>query len=322
MKKLLFTLLAPSVMLTTASAGIVSKTFTGVTTYNKVEAGPITSAFPVGTPWTVTVEWDDAVPYKSLTATQASYPLTKFTVSLEGTNGTWTTSSLPNKASFSLNQYGGQHEIQFTSGWGPANHTNMVIENWQPFSINLSLEDPSGTAIPALGMAPTGIDLAAWKESEFKIYLNNDGDRGIYGSIDPSSSKDDSSSENSSYDDSSSDDDDIKVKLPGGREIEEGETVANFGRAKIGKSGRVTKFKISNTSSSPLKKIRVSLTGSAKRDFAIVQRPSAKLAAGKSMTFKARFKPRKKGTRSAAIRVSTYGDEKKNFYIPMSGKGL
>lgn len=318
MKKHLFTLLAPSLLFTSsATAELVSQTFTGLTTRNQVEDGPITAAFPVGTRWTVMVEWDTAAPYKFLSATQASYALTKFTVTLEGQSGVWTTSSLPDKASFSLGKYGATNEIQFTSGWGPENHTNMVIENGQPYSINLTLMDPTGTAISSLGTTPTTIDPAAWKDSEFKIYLNNDATRAIYGSINPDS-MDPSIYETGSGNGTN----DISVQLPGAKVLEDGSTVTNFGRTKVGKFGKVTKFTISNTGDTVMKKIKVSLSGAARRDYIIVSPAKASLAPGKSTTLMVRFKPGKKGSRKAIVRIVGYTTENKTFTIPVVGTGL
>ncbi|MEY3896276.1 MAG: hypothetical protein RLZZ214_1796 [Verrucomicrobiota bacterium] len=318
MEKHLFTLLAPALLFTSlATAEIVSQTFTGLTTRNQVEDGAITTAFPVGTRWTVMAEWDSAAPSTFLSDSQGSYPLTKFTVTLEGQNGVWTTSSLPNKASFSLGKYGGINEIQFTSGWGPENHTNAVIEDGQPYSVNLTLTDPTGTAISSLGTSPTTIDPAAWQDSEFKIYLNNDGTRAIYGSSNPDSI------DPSIYQTGSGNDaNDISVRLPGARVLEDGSTIANFGRTKVGKSGKVTKFTITNTSDTVLKKIKVALSGAARRDYIIVSPAKSSVAPGKSTTFIVRFAPGKKGPRKALIRIAGSTTENKTFTIPVAGTGL
>jgi hypothetical protein len=45
---------------TPAVSATASRTFTGVTTSNFVEAGDISTEFPVGTPWTAPVEWNAA----------------------------------------------------------------------------------------------------------------------------------------------------------------------------------------------------------------------------------------------------------------------
>lgn len=318
MKKRLFALVVPSLLFTSfATAEIVSQTFTGLTTRNQVEDGPITAAFPVGTRWTVMVEWDSAASSSFLDTAQASYPLSKFTVTLEGQNGVWTTSSLPGKASFSLGKYGGANEIQFTSGWGPENHTNAVIENGQPYSVNLTLMDPTGTAISSLGTTPTTIDPAAWKSSEFKIYLNNEANRAIYGSITP-----DAIDPRIYESGAGSDATDISVQLPGAGLLERVVTIADFGTTKVGKSGKVMKFKITNTSNTVLKKFKVALSGAAKRDYIIVGPAKTSLAPGKSTTLMVRFTPGKKGLRKALIRIAGSTTENKTFTIPVAGTGL
>ncbi|RYD45996.1 MAG: hypothetical protein EOP85_08290, partial [Verrucomicrobiaceae bacterium] len=164
-----------------AFAATVTHTFSGVTTSNWVAEGPITSEFPIGTKWTVTAQWDSASAPLFSSDTQSQYRLTKFTTTLQGKTGTWTTSSLADKASFTLNKFGSD-EIQFTSGWGPANHTNQTIGDLAPYSINVTLKDPTGKAISTLNSAPSAIDLAKWDlvNSEFKIYLSDSGLTGIY----------------------------------------------------------------------------------------------------------------------------------------------
>jgi hypothetical protein len=307
MKKQLLALLAPALAFTSLSqAAIVGQTFTGTTTFNWVEAGDLTEEFPVGTRWTLKVEWDDSAPYTDLYSNQASYALTKLTLTLEGKGGTWTTSSLPNQASFGLGNFGGQDSVQFTSGWGPADHTNQVIEDWQPYSINLSLTAPLGSAISALDQTPKDFDPGKWLGSDFKIYLNNDGNRSIVGTADPAPVIINT---------------DLTVLLANGKELKDGKSVVNLGKSKVGKSGRTSSFKITNSGNTNLKKINVSLSGVAKRDYRIIKPRKSTLAPGKSTTFKVVFKPSKKGTRKALIRISNSTDKKKTFQIPVKGIG-
>lgn len=290
---------------TSAAAATVGHTFTGVTTFNMVAAGAITTEFPVGTRWTVRVEWDAAAPYTGLYTGQATYALTKFTATLEGKSGTWTTSSLPGKASFSLNEYGGTDEIQFTSGWGPENHTNQVIENWAPYSINVTLKDPSGTAITSLGTTPTGVDLSKWSESEFKIYLDNAATSRIYGTVDPGST--DKVPE-------------IGVKL-GRKNLKDGKSTAEFQKTKLGAATKARKFTIRNTGGADLTGIRVSVFGAAKRDFKITKTAKPKLAPDGTTSFEVAFKPRKKGPRNAEIRIMSNDADEKTFNIKLKGEG-
>lgn len=289
-----------------ALAATVSHTFTGVTTNNQALSGSIATEFPVGTKWTVTVEWDSAAaPRFTPTSTQSSFPLTKFTVSLQGKTGTWTTSSLAGQPSFSLNKPG-FHEIQFTSGWGPANHTNPTIENLAPYSINVTLKDPSGKAISSLDSAPAGIDLAKWDiaSSDFKIYLSENGFMKIEGSLQaPAKAAD------------------ISIQQPATNELKDGSGSKSFSTVKIGKKGTAKTFTIKNTGGATLKNLAVALSGKHKKDFTVTALSKKSLAPGASTTFKVNFKPTAKGTRKATLQVKSNDKNESPFDIKLTGVG-
>jgi hypothetical protein len=295
-----------------AVAAIVSHTLTGVTTTNWVEAGDITAEFPVGTRWTAVVEWDTASAPLFLSATQGQYRLTKLTLTLNGTTGTWTTSSLANQAAFTLSYQGGgtQDEIQFSSGWGPADHTNQTIENWQPYSINLVLSDPTGTALPALSPAPAGINPAGWSplvaNSYLKIYLNNDGNRYILGSI---------------QSDTPAGQPEIAVQQPAGSNLTDGKSKRSFGTVKVGKKGVAKTFTIKNTGKADLTGLSVGRNGSHKSDFIVGALSKTSLAPGASATFKVTFKPKAKGTRKALLKIASNDANENPFDIPVTGLG-
>lgn len=305
--KYLYTLLTSAILgVTSATAATVGHTFTGVTVDNLFVSDAIRTEFPGGTRWTVRVEWDSAAPYTGLSTNQSGFALTKFTVTLEGKGGTWTTSSLPGKASFSLGQYEGSHEIQFTSGFGPENHTNPVIEDVAPYSINVTLTDPTGTAISSLESTPTGVDLSKWSDSEFKIYLNESGTSLINGPVDLTTVVKGP---------------EIGVKASGNKDLKDGKSTSNFGTAKEGKKGKVLKYTITNSGDASLKGIKVALAGADKGDFKITKSASSKVARGKSTTFEVTFKPRKKGKRKAEIRISSNDADEKEFNIKLKGVG-
>lgn len=307
MKNHLLSLFAPALLTaTSAYAATVGHTFTGVTTSNVVTAGDITAEFPVGTRWTVRVEWDATAPYTELYPSQSTFALTKFMVILEGQTGNWTSSSLPGKASFGVNQFGGAHELQFTSGWGPENQTNPTIEDLAPYSINVTLTDPTATAISSLETTPTGVDLAKWSEGEFKFYLNNAGTSVIYGSADLVGA------------DSTPD---VGVKQLGGKALKDGKAVSDFGKAKVGKLGTVLKYKITNASDTKLSEIMVSLTGAAKKDFKLKKPAVKSLKPGESMIFETSFQPTAKGKRKAEILIYGNGAKERAFNIGVVGKG-
>jgi len=185
-------LLVVGILCTTRlSAVIVSYTLTGVTTFNLIEAGQLNTNVPVGSAWTAVVEWDTAASTLSSTETQAQYRLTSMSFTLHGNAGDWTTGVVAGDyAPGFTNNYtfsGTRDEMQFTSGWGPASHTNQTLYEWQPYSINLVLTDLTGTAIPSLTPAPTFLDLSDWStgtsNTYMKLYLNNNANRYILGNI-------------------------------------------------------------------------------------------------------------------------------------------
>lgn len=305
MKRLLLALSASTCL--PVMAGTASYTFSGVTTSNVVDAGAITTEFPVGTKWSAQVEWDTAAAALDVFDNQSTYRLTRFTLSFKGKTGVWTTSSVVDKASFGLNMLA-QDEIQFTSGWGPTQHTNQTIANWQPYSANIVLQDPSGTVIPALTPAPKSIDFSKWDpaKSYFKIYLNNDGNRYIYGNIQSVSSANDP---------------EISIQQPAGSELADGKDKKSFGTVKLGKKSTSKVFTVKNTGGVTLKSLAVKISGSHKADFIVTAPAKTSLAPGASTTFKVAFKPSAKGTRSAALAVTSSDKNESPFDIKVTGLG-
>ncbi|RYD22980.1 MAG: choice-of-anchor D domain-containing protein [Verrucomicrobiaceae bacterium] len=303
MKTILFALAAATCLPTFAAT--VGHTFTGVTSSNVVDPGDFTTEFPVGTKWTVLVEWDSAATGEVFSDSQAKYPLTKFTLSLQGKTGTWTTSSLAEKASFSLNKFG-SHEIQFTSGGDPSHHTNQNIEGLQPFSINVTLKDPTGKAIGAFTPAPSGIDLSKWDiaASEFKMYMSNMGTPVIYGKLQaPATGAE------------------ISIQQPVGSELKDGAAKKSFGTVKLGKKSAAKTFTIKNAGGKTLKNLAVAVTGKHNKDFTITAPSKKSLAPGASTTFKVTFKPMAKGTRKAALEIKSNDKDESPFDIKVTGLG-
>lgn len=304
--------IAAACLAVSATAGTVSYTIKGVTTTNFVETGDITTEFPVGTPWTLRVEWDNAAAPLGQTATQCQYRLTQLTLTFDGASGPWTTSSLANKPSFTLNYISGglQDEIQFTSGWGPADHTNQTIENWQPYSVNLVLSDPTGTAIPALTPAPSIIDFTDWSplvaKSYLKLYLNNAGNRYIVGEI---------KSVSSTFQP------EISVQQPAGVELTDAKSPRNFGGVAVGKTSAARTFVIRNTGNGTLSGLKINKSGLHKAEFVAGPLSATTLAPGGRATFKVSFKPKAKGARSAKISIANNDANENPFDIPVSGTG-
>lgn len=291
-------------------AAIVSQTFTGKTAF----FNPVTELdanFPIGTVWEVKVEWDDTAVGEVYTENQAGYPLTKLTLTLKGKSGDWTSSSLPGKASFSLNRFG-SHEIQFTSGWGPENHTNGTIPGGATYSINLVLSDPTITALPDITTVPGPIDLSKWtpdpNKSHLKFYITELG-RAIYGSIDGLGEV------------TIPEQPEISVQQPKDRELKDGTSVIRYDAVKKGKTGETKSFVIHNAGTDTLKRIQVSMGGRHQKDFSIAKFSKKSLEPGEKATVKVTFKPTAKGKRKAVLIVESNDKDEKSFEIELLGTG-
>lgn len=172
------------------AAQFVSYTISGQIVSGGFSTTAVKSEFPVGTAWNAVIEWDTgASALGTPSGTQAQYRLTEFTLNMAGQSGNWTTSAIPNTASFTQNYEAGGtlHKTQFTTAWGPTNVTNQVLADLAPYSINVILSDPTATAIPSLTPAPDSLDSDDWDlsypGSQLKIYLNNGGNQTLFGDI-------------------------------------------------------------------------------------------------------------------------------------------
>jgi hypothetical protein len=289
-------------------AETVGYAISGVTTANVFTGPAIPAEFPVGTPFTATVQWETTSSPLAEYPNQSQYRLTEFTLSFAGKSGTWTTSALMDKASFTLNQYGASHELQFTSAWGPENQSNPTLEDLAPYSANISLTDPTGTAIPTLGSAPSSLDLADWssESSYLKLYLSNEATAYISGEI---------QSIRSIFTP------EISIKLPSGKSAIDGKSSWNFGKSKLNKKSKPRKFIISNTGPVAIKKLKIQTTGKSRKEFLLGKLSRKPLAPGASVTVKVRFKPKAKGKRNAVLRISHADSGANPFDIRLSGKG-
>lgn len=305
-------LVISALALANADAKTISYTIAGVTTQNFVTPSAITEEFPVGTPWSAVLEWDDQSSPLALTDGQSQFRLTKFKLTFQGVSGPWTTSSLPDKPSFTLNLpvFTTKDEIQFTSGWGPDSFTNQTIENLQPYSANILLGDPKQTAIGNLNSPPSSLSLSDWSklptDSLFKLYLNNEANQVIYGDVRSISSNNGP---------------DISVQQPLGRELTNGNSSRFFGTAKLNSAGVSKTFIIQNTGKSKLTGLAVSKTGANTGDFIVGPLPSTSLAAGEKMNLKITFKPKAAGQRKASLRIASNDDDENPFNIRLSGTG-
>lgn len=290
-------------------AATVGHTFTGKTYFYNVVG--FENEYPLGSTWELRVEWDDAASSTFLSSTQAGYPLTKFTFTIHGNSGAWTTSSLAGKPSFTLNKNGLLHEIQFTSGWGPENHTNGTIQSGQTFSINLILGDPTGNALPTLSPVPGAIDPSAWSADKSKSYLKfylTDTGKAIYGEVDGLGETVDPPAP------------EIAIKL-GGKALKDGKTTVRFDDTKVGRKGQTQTFTILNTGKAPLTGLSISKGGKHKGDFLTGSLSKTSIAPGGKATFVATFKPKAAGTRKCVLKVASNDGDENPFLIPLVGTG-
>lgn len=309
MKKTFFSLvllaLSPAL---TLKAAPVSQIFEGVTVANPAQPGALNAEFPPGTPWTLEVAWDNEAAPLSSTPPQSSYRLTTLTITLEGTSGNWTTSAVMDQASFGLLQNTGYHEVQFTSGSGTEDHTVQTIGSSGVYSVNLTLGDPTGTAVPALTPVPSSFDLADFSASVFrsylKIYLNNEGTQYILGGLG----------------DNPVGDPDLSVKDKSGAILSSGASL-KFPATKVDGKGAKNSLTIANDGLGDLTGLVAKVSGPGKRDFSISFKGGTTLIPGASRTLEIEFEPTRPGKRTATLKLTSNDPDSPVFEVILSGKG-
>lgn len=114
----------------------------------------------------------------------------------------------------------------------------------------------------------------------------------------------------------------IDVQQPAGSSQVDGTAKRAFGTVKVTASkGKVLTFTIKNTGTAPLTKLATSVSGKHKKDFIATKPKLASLAPNASTTFTVTFKPTAKGTRTAALKVSSNDADENPFDIKLSGLG-
>lgn len=309
MKSLLLTVFLFTAFQTLSlQAAPVSQIFEGVTVSNPAQPAALNAGFPAGTPWTLEAEWENTSNPLFSSGTQASYRLTSLTLTLAGTNGDWTSSAVMDTASVGLLSNGGFAEVQFTSGFNPANLTNSMIGSSTVYSINLSLGDPTGTAVPALNPVPGSFDLADFSASvsvsNLKIYLNEGGTEFILGGLGDSPVLDPN----------------LSVLEKGGQTLQSAASSLRFKATRVRKRSAKTVLILSNTGGGVLSEIATELTGPGKRDFTITTKGNNSLAAGGTYRVEVTFAPKRPGEREATLELSSSDPDEPVFSISLSGK--
>lgn len=114
----------------------------------------------------------------------------------------------------------------------------------------------------------------------------------------------------------------IDVQQPAGSSQVDGTAKRTFGTVKVSaKKGKVLTFTIKNTGTATLTKLATAVSGKHKKDFTATKPKAASLAPGASTTFTVTFKPKAKGTRAAALKVTSNDADENPFDINLSGLG-
>lgn len=113
---------------------------------------------------------------------------------------------------------------------------------------------------------------------------------------------------------------DIAVLQPSTSNLKNG-VKRSFGTVKIGKSGTAKVFVVRNKGRAALTGIRIVKSGPHAADFLLESSGSKRLDPNRSTSFKVRFKPKAKGTRSAVIKITSNDPDESPFEIRLSGQG-
>ena len=98
-------------------------------------------------------------------------------------------------------------------------------------------------------------------------------------------------------------------------------TKRTFGTVKTGSTGAAKTFTLRNTGKAPLTGIRFSKSGTHAAEFLVDAPATTRLDPGKSTSFKVRFKPKAKGTRTAVLKINSNDKDENPFDIKVSGQG-
>jgi len=112
----------------------------------------------------------------------------------------------------------------------------------------------------------------------------------------------------------------IVVQQPAGSGLSDGGK-KSFGTVPVGKAGTAKTFTIKNSGSAKLTGLAITKNGANAADFVVTDPGKSSLAPGASTTFKVTFKPKAKGTRSAAIHIKSNDADENPFDIKLGGAG-
>lgn len=114
----------------------------------------------------------------------------------------------------------------------------------------------------------------------------------------------------------------IRVEQPAGSNLRDGKAKRSFGTVGIGSGGKSKVFTIRNHGTTKLRNLAFTRDGRHAADFILTKPVVTSLKPGESITFRISFKPRAKGTRSAAIHIGSNDADESPFDIFLSGLGV
>lgn len=114
----------------------------------------------------------------------------------------------------------------------------------------------------------------------------------------------------------------IDVRQAKGGALTDGASTTRFGTVQVTKTGAAEKFMITNTGSSPLRDLAITVDGRNKSDFIVSTLKENQLAGGESTGFTVKFKPGGFGTRKAAIHIKSNDKNEDPFDIGLTGAGV
>jgi hypothetical protein len=113
----------------------------------------------------------------------------------------------------------------------------------------------------------------------------------------------------------------ISVQQPAGRELVSSTSKINFGKVKVGKTGKAKSFVIKNMGTSRLTNLAIKKGGLRASDYLVSKLLKTSLPPGASTTFKVQFKPRRTGSRTAAVNIISSDSNENPFQIKLTGSG-
>jgi len=114
----------------------------------------------------------------------------------------------------------------------------------------------------------------------------------------------------------------ISIQQPAGSELIDAKTKKSFGTVQVGKAGTPKKFIIKNVGTSVLSGFAITIDGANAKDFIWTNPASKTLIPGATTSFKVTFKPKKAGSRKAAIHIKSTDANENPFDITLTGTAV